>query len=330
MKSDFYFNSSNGKSKIHGVIWKPEGEVKAVLQVAHGMAEYIDRYDNFAKYLNSNGMLVVGNDHLGHGGSASSKEEYGYFSEKDGNDCLIKDLHQVTVNTKKDYPNIPYFLLGHSMGSFYCRQYICRYGEELDGAIVMGTAFQPRAAAAAGKAMCRAIALFEGWHYRSHLINSMAFGSYNKAFKPARTINDWLSRDTENVDRYNADERCGFIFTLNGYYNMFQGLTCLCDDSLLRKVPVGLPILVTSGGNDPVGSFGKGVTAVYEQYKKLGIKDLSIKLYPDARHEILNEINKEEVFKDILLWLEKHINSKLLSYKAASVRHDKSQHKVSK
>ena len=308
MKSDFYFESSDNKNKIHGVIWKPEGEIKAILQIAHGMAEYIERYDDFAGFLNAHGILVAGNDHLGHGYSAPSKKEFGYFTEKDGNGCLIEDLHHVTQKVKKDNPGVPYFLLGHSMGSFYCRQYICKFGGELSGAIVMGTAFHPRAAASAGKAMCKAIALFKGWHYRSPLINSMAFGSYNKAFQPARTSNDWLSRDEKNVDKYNADDKCGFIFTLNGYYNMFHGLTRLCDDSLIKKVPVGLPILVTSGGNDPVGNFGKGVTAVYEQYKKLGIKDLSIKLYPGARHEIFNEINKEEVYEDILHWLEKHIN----------------------
>lgn len=307
MKSDLYFSSSNSKNKIHLSIWKPDGDPKAILQISHGMAEYIERYDDFAGFLNEHGILVAGNDHLGHGASVHSKDEYGYFSEKNGNNCLIEDLHYVTQKIKKDYPEVPFFLLGHSMGSFYCRQYICRYGEELNGAIVMGTAFQPKAAAEAGKAMCRIIALFRGWHYRSSFINNMAFGSYNKAFQPARTATDWLSRDEDNVDRYNADERCGFIFTLNGYYNMFHGLTRLCDNDLIKKVPVALPILITSGGTDPVGNFGKGVTSVYEQYRKLGINDLSIKLYPEARHEILNEINKEEVYEDILHWLEKHI-----------------------
>lgn len=307
MKSDLYFTSSNNKNKIHLSIWRPDGNPKAILQIAHGMAEYIDRYNDFAEFLNAHGILVAGNDHLGHGGSVSSKEEYGYFSEKDGNNCLIEDLHYVTQTVKKDYPEVPYFLLGHSMGSFYCRQYICKYGNELDGAIVMGTAFQPKAAAEAGKAMCRLIALFRGWHYRSSFINNMAFGSYNKAFQPARTPTDWLSRNEESVDKYNADEKCGFMFTLNGYYNMFHGLTCLCDDDLLKKIPETLPVLITSGGNDPVGNFGKGVTAVYEQYKKLGLKDVTLKLYPDARHEILNEINKDEVYKDLLHWLEEHI-----------------------
>ena len=307
MKSDFYFDSSNNKDRIHGVMWKPEGNIKAILQISHGMAEFIERYADFAVFLNSHGILVAGNDHLGHGDSASSKEEFGYFAETDGNSCIIDDLHQVTEIIKKDYPGIPYFLLGHSMGSFYARQYLCQYGTELDGAIIMGTAFQPRAAAASGKVMCKAIALFKGWHYRSSFINNLAFGSYNKAFEPARTSTDWLSRDTENVDKYNTDDRCGFIFTLNGYYNLFHGLTRLCDEDLLKKVPKALPILVTSGASDPVGNFGKGVTAVYEQYKKLGIKDLSIKLYPEARHEILNEINREEVYEDILNWLEKHI-----------------------
>lgn len=306
MKSDLYFTSSSNKNKIHLAIWKPDGDPKAILQISHGMAEYIDRYGDFARFLNTHGILVAGNDHLGHGGSVKSKDEYGYFSENDGNDCLIEDLHHVTQMVKEDYPGVPYFLLGHSMGSFYCRQYICKYGKELDGAIVMGTAFQPRTAATAGKALCRIISLFKGWHYRSSLINYMVLGSNNKAFEPARTPNDWLSRDKENVDKYNADEKCGFVFTLNGFYSMFQGLTRLCDDDLIKKVPVNLPILVTSGENDPVGNFGKGVTAVYEQYKKLGIKDLTLKLYPNARHEILNETNKEEVYDDILRWLEEH------------------------
>ena len=203
----------------------PEGRPRAVLQMTHGMAEFIGRYEPLARWLAEQGIAAVGHDHLGHGGSAASPEEYGYFGQPDGNRLLLDDLYGVTCWAKErpELAGAPWFLLGHT--------------------ILMGTGWQPRAAVEAGQALCHLMAAFKGWHYRSALVDGMAFGSYNRSFAPGRTPVDWLNRDTAAVDRYQADPRCGFRFTLNGYDSMFRGLARLCDKKLLAQVPKDLPVL---------------------------------------------------------------------------------------
>lgn len=305
-KEEFYFTSRSEDVQIHAVRYIPKGEVKAILQISHGMVEYIERYEDFAFYLNSRGILVTGNDHLGHGGSINSKEDYGYFSQKDGNKAVLYDLRKLTCLTREAYPGIPYFLLGHSMGSFYVRQYLCEFGQDLmlDGAIIMGTGFQPRILIKAGKSLAYLLALFKGWKYRCAFVDNMAFGSYNKRFKPARTSKDWLSKDQAKVDEYIADERCGFVFTLNAYYNMFCGMNRLYDRKFLTRMPGALPIFFVSGAQDPVGEFSKGVLRAVDSFQKAGMTDVKVKLYPDDRHEILNETDRQVVYQDIADWLE--------------------------
>lgn len=302
-KSEFYFDSNDGVTKIHAVMHIPDKTPCAILQISHGMVEFIDRYDDFAAFLGEHGIIVVGNDHLGHGGSVLSKEEYGYFSKKNGNRNLIEDLHKLTELTKERYPSLPYFLLGHSMGSFYARQYICDYGNELEGAIIMGTGNQPLVLAAAGVVITAVIALIKGWKYRSTFIDKMAFGGYNKRFMPSRTDKDWLTKDEKKVDEYLSDERCTFIFTLNAYHNMFKGIVRLHSGNLLEKIPKALPLLVVSGKDDPVGDFGKGVKKFAEKLGKLKIKDVMLKLYEKDRHEILNETDRDVVYKDVCDWI---------------------------
>ena len=204
---------------------------------------------------------------------------------------------------KKEHPDTPYFLLGHSMGSFLARQYICVYGKELDGVIIMGTGYQPKLLTLTGMFLAKTAALFRGWHYRNHFIDNMAFGGYNRKFEPARTDKDWLSRDEASVDAYKNEKRCSFIFTLNGYYNLFFSVYKLSCRDYVDRMPRELPVFFMSGKEDPVGDFGRGVVKVYGQFKKLGMKDISIKLYPEDRHEILNELDKEKVYEDIRLWI---------------------------
>ena len=284
----------------------PEGKIIAVLQIAHGMVEFIDRYENFAAFLASKGILVVGNDHIGHGGSVKSEEDWGYFGEN-GNRILLDDMHELTRLTKEKYPNLPYFLLGHSMGSFYARQYLGEFGNELDGAIIMGTGLEPLFVVKGGMFLCKLIALFKGWRYRSNFVNQVAFGSYGKKFEPLRTRADWLSKDEALVDWYINEPRCSFLFTLNAYYSMFEGIARLHDKKLLEKVPKDLPIFFVSGEDDPVGSFGKEVVYSVETLKEVGVKNIDMKLYPNDRHEILNETDKETVYADLYEWLMKHI-----------------------
>ena len=287
---------------LHAFRCVPEGEVRAILQLSHGMVEFIDRYKPLAESLAQRGILVTGNDHLGHGGSIRTKADYGYFAEPDGNRAVLEDLHAVTKLTKQLYPGVPYFLLGHSMGSFYARQYLCEWGEELDGAIIMGTGHQPKALVQFARSTCRALAAVHGWQYRSKLVANLSFMGYNKGLE-GRTTHDWLNRDAAEVDKYLADERCTFTFTLNAYYSMFSGILRLHDPAFLARMPKDLPLLFLAGTADPVGDRGKGVLRAIQSLKAAGVQNIRCKLYPGARHELLVETNRQEVFADIAAWL---------------------------
>lgn len=304
MKQHFYYPSQDGQTQIHAIEWIPEGKVKAILQISHGMVEYIERYDKFASYLNTRGYYVVGQDHLGHGESVLSEELHGYFAKAQGNEYVIGDIHQLRQLTSEKYPNIPYFMLGHSMGSFLTRQYLTLHGKGLAGAIIMGTGNQPLFLVKLGKYLCRIVAAIKGWTYRSTFVNNMAFGGYNKKFEPARTSMDWLSRNSENVDNYLKHPWCTFTFTVNAYYHMFRGMEHLLKKENFQKIPKDLPVFFVAGKDDPVGNFGKGVVQVYKKYKK-EFTDVSLKLYEKDRHEILNEIDRKKVFQDLYAWMEK-------------------------
>ena len=303
--------SSRPGATLNVLLCLPEGRPRAVLQMTHVMVEYIGRYEQLACWLADRGVAAVGHDHLGHGGSVVSREEYGYFGRPDGNRLLLDDIHRVTRWAKAlpELEGLPWFLLGHSMGSFYARQYLCEYGGELQGAILMGTGWQPRAAARAGRALCHLLAAFHGWRYRSKLVDSMAFGGYNRSFRPARTSKDWLNRDEKEVDRYLSEERCSFRFTLNGYDSLFTALERLCDKELLARAPKDLPVLFLSGDDDPVGDRGRGVQKAAQSLRDAGMRRVEVKLYPEARHELLVELNRQEVFADIGSFIQNHIQA---------------------
>ena len=308
MRDEFYFPSKDGNTEIHTIEWKPEGEVRAVLQICHGMVEYIRRYDEFAQFLCGEGYYVVGNDHLGHGKSIQAKSEYGFFNEKYGNACVLGDMHTLRQRTEKKYPGVPYFMLGHSMGSSLLRQYIQMYGNGLSGAVLMGTvADHKKAALLFGKRLCRVMAAFRGWHYRSKMVDNLVLGAYNKKFKPARTRADWITSDNENLDMYVADPLCSFMFTVNAYYNVFSGMIGIQRKESVYMITKGLQVIYVSGTDDPVGEFGKGVRKIYEKYRAAGIRDVTLRLYTGDRHEILNETDRDQVYKDLLGWFEKHI-----------------------
>ena len=274
---DFTVPSTVPGRSLHAFRCVPDGEVKAILQLSHGMVEFIDRYKPLAEYLAGRGILVTGHDHLGHGGSIRTRDDYGYFAEPDGNRAVLADLHAMTVRTKELYPGVPYFLLGHSMGSFYARQYLCEYGHELDGAIIMGTGFQPKALVQFAKTLCRVLAVFHGWHYRSNFVAHTSFLGYNKGLE-GRTTHDWLS-----------------------------GILRLHDPAFLAKMPKDLPLLFLAGDADPVGEQGKGVRRAIQSLKDAGVQNIECKLYPGARHELLVETNKQEVFADIGNWLDRQL-----------------------
>lgn len=296
--------SNDGIHQLHVVVWEPEQEVKAVLQISHGMVEFIERYDDFAKFMNTQGVLVIGNDHLGHGHTAANDEELGYFCKGHDSGVVVKDLHSVTEYAKKQYPGKPYFLLGHSMGSFMARRYCMTYGKELTGAIISGTGCQPGIVLAGGKLITNVIKLFRGEKYRSEFVKQTSFKGYNDHFEPIRTVNDWLTRDEKIVDAYNANKFCTFCFTINGYQTLFDVLSFIQKKENVAKLPNELPMYFVAGMEDPVGSYGKGVQAVYDTYKAKGQKDIDIKLYCNDRHEILNELDRQTVYEDIASWVQ--------------------------
>ena len=215
-------------------------------------------------------------------------------------------IHTMTVLTKKLYPGVPYFLLGHSMGSFYARQYLCEWGSELDGAIILGTGFQPKALVAFARTVCRVLAVFFGWQHRSRLVAELSFLGYNKGLE-GRTTHDWLNRDHAEVDKYLADERCTFTFTLNAYYSMFTGILRLYGPAFLARMPKDLPVLFLAGDADPVGERSAGVRRAVQSMKDAGMRDVQVKFYPGARHELLVETNRAEVFADIGDFVERHL-----------------------
>lgn len=304
IKDEFYYPSKDGNTEIHTIEWKPDGEVKGVIQLCHGMVEYINRYDDFARYLCEKGFYVVGNDHLGHGKSIQCKSEYGYFSDKYGNACVLGDIHTLRTKIQKKYPNVPYFILGHSMGSALARQYVQNYGNGLQGVILMGvTADQSDLTLKSGMLLCRLIALFKGWHYRSKLVDNLAIGAYNKRFKPAKTRADWITSDEVKLDEYVNDPLCSFMFTVNAYYNMMKGMREIHKKENIFMIPKHLPIMMASGIDDPVGNFGKGVRRIYGIYKRAGLKDVTLQLYPEVRHELLNETCKDQVYEDLYNWI---------------------------
>ena len=304
MKQEFYYPSRNGKTQIHAIEWIPEGEMKGVLQICHGMVEYINRYDEFAEFMAGHGYYVTGHDHLGHGKSIQTEEDLGYFNEIRGNQYVIGDIHKLRELTMKKHPGVPYYMLGHSMGSFLLREYLTMYGTGLAGAIIMGTGYQGALVLNAGQLVCKVIAVFKGWKYRSKFVDNLSFGSYNKKFEPAETTKDWITSDKERKKKYVDDPLCSYMFTLGAYYQMFEGMKVLTRKDSIARIPKELPILFVSGEDDPVGAFGKGVIKVYEKYKSAGIHNLSIHLYKGDRHEILNEVNRKDVYEDLRRWIE--------------------------
>lgn len=305
--SEFHFPSHDGKTVIRAVEWRPEGEIRAVVQIAHGVAEYIDRYGAFANFLCEHGIAVIGNDHLGHGGSVSEGAPRVWFSEENGWEHVVDDMHELRLEGGRRFPGVPYFLMGHSMGSFLARTYLIRYPGSVRGEIIMGTGHQSGALVAAGRAVAKIEAKRVGSASFSPLIESMAFGAYNKPFAPNRTTHDWLSVNEENVDRYLADPLCGGKATVGLFYDMLGGIGFIRKPENLKKMDVRKPALFISGWQDPVGDMGKGVIAACNSFRNAGVTDLTLQLYPGMRHEILNETGREEVYDFILQWIETRI-----------------------
>ena len=303
--SEFFFPSSDGKTLIHVNQWTPsERRILGVVQIAHGVAEYGARYAPFARFLCGHGFVVVANDHLGHGQSLIPGGPMVYLGDKDGWWNVVDDMECLRSRVAKVFPDRPYFLFGHSMGSFLSRTHLIRYPGRLDGCILCGTGHQSPALIAGGKLIADREIRRLGKKAFSARADDLAFGAYNKAFAPTRTRFDWVSASEENVDAYIADPLCGGDTTLGLFRDMLDGLSYITRQSNMDKMDADLPVFFIAGDQDPVGDMGKGVRKAHDCFKKAGIRDLSIKLYHGLRHEILNEASRQYVYRDVLDWLE--------------------------
>ncbi|WP_099468725.1 alpha/beta hydrolase [Konateibacter massiliensis] len=289
--------------------WNPDNgvKVKGVVQIAHGMAETAARYERFAEILTGNGYVVYANDHRGHGKTAGNLENLGYLAEKDGLEYLVKDMHQLSTIILNDHPTLPIFLFGHSMGSFASQRYIMLYGDELKGVILSGSNGSQALLHKIGFFVSKREVKKYGRKAKSDKMNQLSFGSYNKHFNPNRTEFDWLSRDNDEVDKYITDPYCGSVFTAGFFYDFMKLFKIIDKEKNMELVPNNLPIYLFAGDKDPVGNYGKGVIKLFNAYRKHGIKDITMKLYSDGRHESLNEINREEVMADVVKWLDKNL-----------------------
>ena len=301
--------SSDGRSELHVMMWKPHGKVRAVLQISHGMIEHIGRYDEFARTMAAQGIAVVGHDHLGHG-KTSRREDYGFFAEKSGDVYMVRDIHRVRRAAGRIYPNLPYIFLGHSMGSFFLRKYLTVYGDEADGAILMGTGDEPLFILLAGRAAVGVVGRWKGWRYRSYFLHNLVLGDFDRKFKPVGCPSDWLTSDEKKVREYQEDPMCSFHFTCQAYKDFFKTMLDLKSSFWLKRIPKDLPVLILSGREDPVGARGRGVRRVYRKLCRLGLTDVNIRLYPECRHELLNERNREHVYHDISMWINERIGNK--------------------
>lgn len=304
IRKEYSYPSVTGIADIFARSWAPaDGEIKAVLQLVHGMAEYGERYEEMGKAFCEAGYAFIINDHIGHGKSVASKPVYGYFGgdKNKAGKAFVEDAYALTELAKKEFGK-PVILMGHSMGSFVARRYVTEHADDIKGAIFCGTA-GPNPALGAGLTLASLIAKIKGEQYPAKLIDKIAFGTYNKRCE-GRTPFDWLSVNKANVDKYVADSLCGFLFTASGYKNLFELLGFITSADWYGKVPK-MPLLLVAGKEDPVGEYGAGVQKVYDGLKASGQKDIEMKLYDGLRHEIHNEDERFSVYADLIAWCDK-------------------------
>lgn len=288
-------------------VWEPQGQARGTVVIAHGMVEHSGRYRRLACALVGAGYAVLAPDHRGHGHTAGDVDRVGHLADEDGWALAVDDLGLVVAHARAQRPLAPVVLLGHSMGSLMARTYVLDRGHAVDGLVLSGTAGDPGALGRVGAAAALTERRLRGPRHRSSALDRMVFGGYNADFEPARTPFDWLSRDEDEVDAYVADPRCGAVATSAFYADLLGAMGPINDPARIAGMPSDLPVLLLAGDADPVGARGAGPLAVARLLREAGLRDVSVRLYPGARHEIFNETNKEEVTDDLLDWLDARV-----------------------
>jgi len=309
---NYTYKSADGVSTIHAVKWIPDGEVKAVLQIVHGMMEYIERYDEFARFLSSNGILVAGHDHIGHGHTAKDDSELGIMHTDDPSGVMVEDIISNYKTVKEEYPGVPYFILGHSMGSYMLRKTLSEKNQELSelsGAIIMGTGTEKDMLLYCGNAIIGIVKAFKGRDYKSKFVKGLMFNPYYNEFdiEGKDYERSWLSKDVTLVEKYYNDKYCVFDFSVNGYKALVDSTIYDNKVSNIEKINKKLPVLFISGSKDPVGGLSDGVKKAVEKFKAAGMEKVTLKLYEGMRHEVLNEVGRAEVYEYLFQWITENM-----------------------
>lgn len=305
-KEEFTFDSRDGKTKLYACAFYPEQEPLCIVQIVHGMKDRMARYEEFAQYLADRGILVVGEDHLGHGKTVTEGGAFGYFCENDPATVLVRDVHRLKKIMEEKYPTLPYFVYGHSMGSFIVRNYMARYGTGVEGVILAGTGTPTKVELLFGKFLTAVIGKVKGTKYVSKLVDNISTKSYMSGIENARTEHDWLCANEEEISKFAKDTLCsGYTFTVNGYDTLFELALRMQKKENMLKIPKKLPILIVSGTEDPVGNKGLTPKKLYDDYLNLDLTKAVLKLYSGVRHEVLREKNRETVYADLYSWIER-------------------------
>lgn len=300
-KKEYGLPTLDKQNELHVIAWEPQGQIKAVLQISHGMTEYIDRYDELAHFLAERGIYVIGNDHLGHGKSVKCKEDFGYFAPGDPSKIVVDNLYMITKKIQAEHTNVPYILLGHSMGSFLARRYVMTYGKHIDGCLLLGTGRKSRMVLVFGKCMTAILSLIQGDYYPSKLMRKLSTGNFDSFFNEKE--GNWCTKDAEIIKACENDPYCDFIFTINGYKLLIDTVSFIQKQKNIRRIPQNLPIRFLSGDEDPVGDFGKAIKDICQKYQEAGLAEVSMKLYHGDRHELYHETDRQDVFEDIYQWI---------------------------
>ncbi|MCR4786306.1 MAG: alpha/beta hydrolase [Lachnospiraceae bacterium] len=295
---EFTIDSRDMKTRLACYAWEPKGDPRAIIVLVHGMGDHALRYTEMAEYFMAEGILVAALDLLGHGSSAATPEDFGYFCEQDPATVIVRDVHRLKKTIQAEHPGVPIYLMGHSMGSYIARNYIERYGTGIQGVIIQGGGDTGTFKGMYGKLVTDVIALFHGWRYRSMFCASKTLGSFVRAF-PDEGKTGWLTSNRELIEQYEGDPKSSFVFTLNGFHTLAELILRARKKKLIRNIPKTLPMFILSGAEDPVGEMGRGVQRMYEMYKNEGIERIRLDIRPGDRHELHHEEDRYQVFEEI-------------------------------